>query len=252
MLIIAVIFVGFLTGFINTLAGSGSLLSLPMLMALGLPANVANGTNRIAILMQSAVAVRTFKSRDIFTWREGLQLTLPSIVGSIVGASLAVNINEHIMKQTIAGLLVFMLILMIYNPERWVKGKAGLMKEKPSILQIVIFFVIGVYGGFIQAGVGFFMLAGLVLAAGFDLVKANAIKVLKVLSYTPFALAVFIYNNQVDYLYGLILGVGSMAGAYTASKYAMNWGAKAVQYFVMGALALSAMYMFGLFDFMKK
>jgi len=85
-------------------------------------------------------------------------------------------------------------------------------------LQIIIFFVIGIYGGFIQAGVGFFLLTGLVLGVGIDLVKANAIKVFIVLLYTPFALLVFIYNRQVDYKLGLILAAGNMIGAFLGAK----------------------------------
>jgi len=221
--------VGFLCGFINTLAGSGSLISLPLLMFMGLPANVANGTNRIAILMQNIVGVTSFKRQKVFSWKEGIWLAIPAVVGSIIGASFAVNINEKIMTQFIGGLLVVMFFLIIFKPDIWVKGQAGLISARPSILQIIIFFGIGLYGGFIQAGVGFFLIAGLVLGAGFDLVKTNAIKLLIVLCYTPFALAIFIMNDQVNWQAGLILGIGNMLGALVASRYAVSWGPKIVR-----------------------
>jgi len=225
----ALIGAGFLCGFINTLAGSGSLITLPLLMFMGLPANVANGTNRIAILMQNIVGVSSFKQQKVFTFKEGIWLAIPAVIGSVIGASFAVNINEKIMTQVIGGLLVVMFFLIIFKPEIWIKGKAGLITARPSLLQIIIFFGIGLYGGFIQAGVGFFLIAGLVLGAGFDLVKTNAIKLFIVLCYTPFALIVFILNDQVDYKAGLILGIGNMIGAFVASRFAVSWGAKVVR-----------------------
>ncbi len=228
-----VIAAGFAAGFINTLAGSGSLLTLPLLIFLGLPANVANGTNRIGVLLQSLVATGQFKHKKVFEWKEGVWLTIPAIIGSFAGAAFAVNLNDEVMNKVIGGLLVFMFILMIYKPERWIKSQQGNVKAKPSFVQILVFLGIGFYGGFIQAGVGFFLLAGLVLGAGFDLLKANAIKVLIVLAFTVVALGVFIYNNQVDYKFGLLLAVGSMAGAWVATHVAIKKGAGFIRWFVL-------------------
>lgn len=237
---LAVIGVGILVGFINTLAGSGSLLSLPLLIFLGLDANTANGTNRIGILMQSLVATGKFKQQKVFSWKEGIWLSIPAVIGSIIGALFASKTDSVYLEFAIALLLVFMFFILLFKPDKWIKGQAGKVKEKPSFLQIIIFFGIGLYGGFIQAGVGFFLLAGLVLGAGFDLVKANAIKVLIVLLYTPFALGIFMYYNQVDYKLGLILGVGNMIGAYIAAKMSVNWGPKIVRIFLLIAILISA------------
>lgn len=239
-LYLLVIVVGAVSGFINTLAGSGSLLTLPLLIFLGLPANVANGTNRIAILLQSIVAVKEFKQKKIFSWNEGLFLTIPATIGSFAGAAMAVNLNDEVMNKVIGGLLVVMFFLMIYKPERWIKEHADDVKAKPSIMQMLIFFGIGFYGGFIQAGVGFFLLAGLVLGAGFNLLKANAIKVLIVSVYTIAALGVFIFNNQVDYKLGLILGAGSMIGAWVATRMAIKGGAEFIRWFVLVAVFVFA------------
>ena len=119
--------------------------------------------------------------------------------------------------------------MIIFKPDIWVKGKVGLAKARPSLLQVIIFFGIGLYGGFIQAGVGFFLIAGLVLGAGFDLIKTNAIKLFIVLCYTPFALAIFIMNDQVNWKAGLILAIGNMLGAFIASRFAVSWGPKVVR-----------------------
>lgn len=244
---LAVVGAGFLAGFINTLAGSGSLISLPLLMFLGLPANIANGTNRIAILLQNVVGVTSFKKQKVLDTKAGFRLAIPTIIGSFLGALLAVDLNEKSMHNIIAGLLIGMFFLLIFKPSAWIKGKAGITEKKPSVFQIIIFFFIGIYGGFIQAGVGLFMLAGLVLGAGFDLVKANAIKVFIVLLYTPLTLAVFMYNKHINYEIGLILAVGNMAGAFIASKFAVSWGAKFIRYVLLVVILGASLKLFGLF-----
>ncbi len=246
-----VIFIGFVAGFVNTLAGGGSLLTLPLLMFLGLPANIANGTNRIAILLQNIVGVRSFQKQKVLEYKHGLKLSIPAIIGSIIGASFAVELDENIMRKTIAVLLIIMFFLILYKPDRWIKGQSGEVKAKQNILQIIIFFFIGIYGGFIQAGVGFFLLAGLVLGGGFDLVRANALKMLIVLLITIFAIIIFIYNEQVNYQIGFILAIGNMMGAYIATKFAVNLGAKYVRYFVLTVLALASIKFLGLWTLLK-
>jgi hypothetical protein len=247
-LILAVIGAGFMAGFINTLAGSGSLITLPMLMFLGLPANVANGTNRIAILLQNVVGVGSFRQQKVLNTKMGLWLAIPAVIGSLLGAQIAIELNEEIMENTIAILLIVMFFLILYKPQRWIKGKAGHVEAKPSVFQFIIFFLIGIYGGFIQAGVGIFLLAGLVLSAGVDLVRANAMKLLIVLIYTPFAIAVFFMNGQINWEYGLILAVGNMLGAFVASRFAVNWGAKYVRYILLAVILLSALKLLGVFE----
>ena len=248
--LIALIGIGFAAGFINTLAGGGSLFSLPFLMFLGLPANMANGTIRIAILLQNVVGVTSFKKQKVFEFKDGIWLAIPAIIGSLIGAQIAVELNDAIMETIIACLLIFMFVLLIFKPSAWVKGQSGKVKTKPSIVQIIIFFFIGVYGGFIQAGVGFFLLAGLVLGAGFDLVKANAVKIFIVLLYTIFALGVFIYNDQVDFKLGLILAVGNMLGAFAASKFAVSWGPGFVRYVLLVVLLGTGLELLGIFDYL--
>ena len=247
-LILAVIGAGFMAGFINTLAGSGSLITLPMLMFLGLPANVANGTNRIAILLQNVVGVGSFRQQKVLNTKMGLWLAIPAVIGSLLGAQIAIELNEEIMEKTIAILLIVMFFLILYKPQRWIKGKAGHVEAKPSVFQFIIFFFMGIYGGFIQAGVGIFLLAGLVLSAGVDLVRANAMKLLIVLIYTPFAITVFFMNNQINWEYGLILAVGNMLGAFVASRFAVNWGAKYVRYILLAVILLSALKLLGVFE----
>lgn len=224
---------GFGAGFINTLAGSGTLLTLPLLIFLGLPANVANGTNRIGVLFQTAVATQRFKQKQVFQWSEGVWPTLFAALGSIVGAHWAVNLNEALLEKIIGGLLFVMFFIILLKPEKWMGEKQNTSRNKPTLLQFFIFTAIGLYGGFIQVGVGYFLIAGLVFGSGFDLLKGNAIKSLIILAFTITALGVFIYNNQVNYLLGILLGLGSMTGAWVASSLAIKKGNKFIRIFML-------------------
>lgn len=244
----AVILVGIVAGFINTLAGSGSLLTLPLLMFLGLPANVANGTNRIAIFLQNVVGVGSYRQQKVFSYSEGVWLAIPATAGSLIGSLLAVNFNERIMSLFIGGLLVFMFFMILLKPERWLKEKAGKIDGKPRFWPIVIFFFIGIYGGFIQAGVGFFLLAGLVLGVGVDLLKANALKVFIVLAYTSVALLIFFINDLVDIKMGLILAVGNMIGAWIGTRSAVTGGPKFIRVILLVAICISALKLLGVVD----
>ncbi len=245
--ILALIGTGIAAGFINTTAGGGSMLTVPLLMFLGLPANVANGTNRIAILMQNVIAVRTFKQKKVLDYKSDYRLTVPAVLGSLVGALVAVEINTHLLEKIIAGIMVAMLLMVILKPEVWVKEQAGSVDAKPTLGQFIIFFFIGLYGGFIQIGVGFLLLAGLVLGCGHNLVKANALKVFIVLMYMIFSLGIFIYNKQVDFWAGLILALGNMFGGWLGVNFTVKGGAKYVRYMLIFAMIIVIFNLFGLF-----
>lgn len=238
---------GFLAGFINTLAGSGSLVSLPMLIFAGLPANVANGTNRVAILLQNVVGVRGFRSHGLLNLRQALWLAVPAAFGAIVGASIAVDLDAVAMRRAIGVVMVLMLVVMLVNPRRWIEGRPGQVRARPGWKELVAFFLIGIYGGFIQAGVGIFLLTGLVLGAGFDLVRANAIKVFIVLFFTVPALAVFVRNQQVAWSMGLLLAVGNMSGAWAGTRFAARPGAAVwVHRLLIAVVVYSAVRLLGL------
>ena len=244
----AVIAAGFGCGFINTLAGSGSLISLPVLIFLGLPANIANGTNRVGILIQTVVSLRSFKKQNMLDLRGGIMLALPAIVGGIIGAQIAVNLDEQMLRRVIGALMVVMLVFILARPKRWLKGQLEVLGRRPRALELVIFFFIGAYGGFIQAGVGIFLLAGLVLGVGYDLVRANAVKVLIVLCFTVFAMVVFMINGQILWGLGLLLAVGNAGGGWLAAKLAIERGAGLVRWFLIAVVIVSAAKLLGLLD----
>ena len=246
--VVILILAGLAAGIINTLAGSGSLITLPLLMFMGLPPAVANGTNRIGVVVQNIVATGNFiRQKELHPGKEW-PLVIPTLFGSLTGALIAVEINEDVLNYFIGGLLVVMFFVILLKPTSWIKGKAGRVKTTRSrIINSIIFFFIGIYGGFIQAGVGLFLLAGLVLSAGYNLVKANAVKVFMVLSFTIVALIVFLLAGQIVWSYGLLLAVGNAAGAWIASKYASRIGAKNIRYILLAVVLFSGLKVLGVF-----
>jgi uncharacterized membrane protein YfcA len=215
---------GIVCGIINTLAGGGSLLTLPVLMML-MPDNEANVTNRLGFLFQSVVASWQFKKKKTFEWSWGLQPAIPLVAGTLVGALIAVWVDVGIIRQATSVLLLFMLPIVFLQPEKWLKNKVTAMPQIKWWLY-PIYLLVGVYAGFLQAGIGYFLLILLVLGSGYDLLTANALKVFVVLFTTVASLVVFfLYSEKVKIHYdvGLVQAVGQAAGAYLGVKFAIAW-----------------------------
>ena len=174
-------------------------------------------------------------------------LLLPTTLGSILGAFTAVDIQAAVLQKMIGGLLVVMFFMILLDPNTWVKSNIEKAKARHPWVRFLIFLGIGFYGGFIQIGVGFFMLGGLVLGCGYDLLKANALKVLLILIYTFGALVIFIWYDLVDWRTGLILACGNMAGAWIGTRLSVKWGAKYIRYILLLALVMVALKLFGIF-----
>ncbi|MFO7573594.1 MAG: sulfite exporter TauE/SafE family protein [Bacteroidales bacterium] len=243
---------GIIAGFINMLAGSGSLITLPLLMFIGLPPTVANATNRIGILIQSIVGSASFRKQKAFTFRESVWFVIPSAAGAVLGALIASNFNEELMRRVIGGLLLFMFFMILYKPERWIVARNLDLHKAPKAWVFVVFFAIGVYGGFIQAGVGFFLLAGLIYGGGTDIIKANALKVFITGIFTIFAIGVFIFSSQIDYKIGFILASGNAVGAYLGSRVAVSWGPKFVRIVLLVVVFVSSLELTGVIDLIVK
>ena len=247
--IIILIGAGLLVGFINTLAGGGSIISLSVLMMLGLPATIANGTNRVAIVIQTLTATTSFSQQKVLETRKAIYLSIPTIFGSLIGAWFAVDISEAIFEKAIGVVMLIMLVFILYKPQKFLYGRVNISSKPLNWKTYIIFFFIGIYGGFLHMGVGYFLLAGIVGCAGFDLVKANAIKVFVVLAYGPFTLLIFLWYNQVNWKYGLFLAIGAVIGALVASRLAVKKGVGFVKWVIVIVIFITAGDMFGLYDF---
>lgn len=212
---------GVLTGVINTLAGSGSLVTLPIFIFLcGLPAPVANGTNRVGVMLQSLVGIISFHRHGNLPLQGVAWLIGPSVGGAFLGAWLAVDMSNELMYRLIGFLMLFMLGVILLKPKRWLKPGTPDISRFKEPLTFVVFTLIGLYGGLIQAGTGIFLLAALVLRGRFDLVQANAVKMLLVFAFNIPAIIVFIAHDQVHWGYGLIMAAAQMVGAFIGARFA--------------------------------
>ena len=133
------ILAGFMVGFINTIAGSGTVITYSLFMMLGLPANMANGTIRLGVIMQTLASTLNFKRHNALDWRKGFKLALPVVIGSVVGAQIATEINEAVFEKILAGILLIMLFFIFYKPERWLKNQVQKIQSKPTIVQLLLF-----------------------------------------------------------------------------------------------------------------
>ena len=234
-IVIVLLISGTAVGIINTLAGGGSIITMTMFMAFGLPINVANGTNRVAVLMQNLAATVTFIRKKSFNINHGLLLSIPVILGNIAGSFVASYINEWIFKICFGVILLVVMIYLLLDTR--IKLKAGNNVDiKP--LHYLWFFLIGFYGGYIYIGIGYLILAVALWVMRIDIVTANAIKGFVILLATPFSLAVFMIMGNVDYKFGLIHGLGNMIGSFLASHYMTNWGTNFIKIFMAVIVAI--------------
>jgi len=233
------IFAGFFGGVVNTLAGGGSMLTLPALMLLGMPADIANGTNRVGIFLQSAAAVKGFDSAKKLDRTAVLPILLPTLVGALLGAILASVLPNVYLKPMLLGVMVLMALLMVLKPEVIAEENVlprGL-KDTPSAW-LGLFFT-GLYGGFAQAGVGFLLIAALAGMLRYDLVHTNALKLVCTGALSLVALVIFALSDQVLWIPGLVLAVGTVAGAVVSVRFAISVSQATLKWFLFIMVSLS-------------
>ncbi|MYC96205.1 MAG: sulfite exporter TauE/SafE family protein [Caldilineaceae bacterium SB0661_bin_32] len=264
------ILAGIVAGIINTLAGSGSAVTLPMLIFLGLDPVSANATNRIGVIVQNVVGIAAFARGgrmqlraekdgkhlpenilDADSLRFGLWLTAAGLPGSLIGAYVATLLDKDTMNLAIGSMLVVVLITIFFNPTKWLRERSEVRKERPELLVLILFFAIGIYGGFIQAGVGVFLVTALVLGVGYTIVHANAVKLIFVLALNVVALATFIWLAvEINLWMGALMAVGQSIGAWAAVRFAVTvkdanrW----VRYLLIVVVIYSILRFFGLLD----
>lgn len=211
----------FVAGCINTLAGNGSAITLTVLMELlGLPPDVANATNRVGIFTQGAASNYAFyrekKLQSAWNWPIVIWVTL----GAIAGIYLSMTISPAGFKAIFRYLLVVMLLVILVKPARWLRAAKPEQPPLPTIVAIPLFFALGVYGGFIQMGMGIFFLAILVLISHYDLIGANVLKGVVVTIYTCLALAIFAWKGLVDWQLGGLMAIGQTVGGFLTATFA--------------------------------
>lgn len=236
---------GLLVGFINTLAGGGTIISLSIFMFLGLPPLVANGTNRIAILLQNITAVINFQQKKLIDWKRSVRLSIPIVLGAAVGAFFARYIPDQVFSYLFGVIAIVVALALIFQPKRWLKEHEDLLSKPLHFWQYIVFFLIGIYGGLIHVGIGYFILAVIVLTVGHDLVRANAMKNVLILAYIPLSLVIFALSGYVNWKYGLIHGCGNIVGAQLASLLSVKKGAQWIRYIMIFISFVIVLQLFG-------
>ena len=222
--ILILLVTGMFASFLNVTSGGGSLVSLPILIFMGLPSTIANASNRLGIIGQNIFAVAGFQSKGVNAWPYSLYIALSAFFGAIVGARISANLNDELFNKVIAVIMVGVVLLTIFKPTPANRTLEEKTDTKSKFIGVIIFFFIGIYGGFIQAGVGFLMIAALTSINGFSLVKTNSAKVFVALIYTLSAVAVFIYEEVINWEYGLVLAVGNAIGGWLTSRWSVKKG----------------------------
>ncbi|MCB9310457.1 MAG: sulfite exporter TauE/SafE family protein [Lewinellaceae bacterium] len=217
---ILIAFLGsFTAGVINTMAGNGSVITLSLLTdMIGLPGNIANGTNRVGILFQSMASLKGFSNfKPLQTTQTKLIATI-TVIGAIIGTSVAVTISNEAFLSIFKYLMILMLVVVLFKPERWLIQNQIEQKISHWIL-IPVFLIIGFYGGFIQMGMGIFFLGLLVLVGKYDIISANIIKTLVVSVFTMIILCIFAWKGLVRWDIGLLMAVGQSLGGFLTAYY---------------------------------
>jgi len=239
---------GFFAGFINTVAGAGSALTLPVLMFSGVDAAVANATNRVAVVVQTVGGTMGFHQRGVRPWRDCLAVVPALTAGGLTGAWAALRISPFGLQGVFGGLFVVLAVLLLAKP-RWLvpptpePGEARPHARTP--LAQLLFFATGVYGGFVQAGVGIPLLLLLVRFVGLDLVAGNAAKTVLTVTFTVAALLVFQGAGAIDWVRGVEVAFGSLLGSLVGVEAAIRLGVEHIRRAVVIGLLLAAGRMLG-------
>lgn len=219
---------GIVASIVNVLAGGGSFLTLPILIFLGLPTTVANGTNRVGVVMQNVSAVWGFHRAGVLDWRWALTVSLPALAGAALGTWAAFSVGDELFKRILAIVMVAATAATLFAPAPRAEVRPDAAR---SWAVWVGFFVVGLYGGFLQAGVGLLVLA-ITSWSGLDLVRGNAIKVVSVFLLTVLALAIFAAADSVHWRMGLALGLGNTIGGLLGVRLAVRKGHRWIKGFV--------------------
>ncbi|PLX67070.1 MAG: integrase [Denitrovibrio sp.] len=213
--------VGVAAGVLNTLAGGGSFITVPVLIFTGLEPTIANATNRLGILFQSIFGVRKFKSMGYFPKNYSYTVAIPAAFGALFGAYLATIITDDAFRKYFAFFMIIMTFVTFFKPSAKELKDDVVFTSKSLIINTVAFFFIGMYSGFVQAGVGFLMIAGAVLA-GLDMVRANAVKMFLNLITATMSVAIFIYGGKILFIPGIALGIGMSIGAVVGAGFSVK------------------------------
>ena len=231
--------VGIISGFLNVMAGGGSAISLPLLIFLGLDSPLANGTNRLAIFIQTIASILSFKQEKYFEFKTSLKLAAFALPGAIAGAILAVKIDSVLFQRVLA-LFILGILLTVIIPRPKNTTTTQTVKPAHGWLIYPTMMVIGFIGGFHQVGIGFLMIGALSHILKMDLVRINMHKASVFFIYTIPALIIFAWTDNINWKLGIALAVGNAIGGWWSAKIAVRKGEKTIRIFLAVAMLIMA------------
>jgi len=247
--LVILFFAGVVAGVCNVMAGGGSLLTIPLLIFLGLDSAGANGTNRVAIAIQNVFAVAGFRRKGFGDVRFCIFLILPALPGAVLGAVTASKIDDMLFRRILSIVMIMVLVIILSrnSGEPSKKSSSANLTRKQKILIMLAFTGIGFYAGFIQAGVGYLIIAALTSIAHLDLVRSNCYKVFVVGALTWVTIAIFMWFNHIVWGMAIVLSAGSAIGGWLGSYVAVIGGEKWIKAFLTVSVILMALKLSGLF-----
>ncbi len=246
--IILLVVSGVAVGFINTLSAGGTAISIALYLALGLDANTANATNRIGVLIQSSLSTGMFAQKGYLNNTKVFLLAVPTVIGAAAGAILSLLLPTPVFSYFLGVSLLIMLVFLFASPSSFDKDDEKKTEKGIGFLHHIVFFLIGIYGGFIQVGTGFFLMAAGSMLLGYNIVKTNAVKTCIMALYTMVAIIVFVSGENIHWQYGLLHSAGTLVGSFLAARFAFKKGAKLVRWFVIIVIVFTTLYLFKILD----
>lgn len=219
---------GAIVSLINSIAGGGSSLSLPIMIFLGMPATVANGTNRIGLIIGNISSVANLAKHGYLNKKIFFQLLIPTIVGSLVGACFLVQIGDKAFQAILA--IVICLVVVMSNLRKDILGKPPeTPPQKLTLKGALGFAAVAVYGCIVQVGVGFVQIFSLTRYTGLDAIHVNALKnclttVFLIISTTFLAIA-----GKVNWPIAIVMAAGAWLGGYLGSSLQRKKGNKFIE-----------------------
>jgi uncharacterized protein len=214
-------FGGFLCGFLNTVASSGSAVTLPLLVFMGLSPIVANATNRVPVVVAAFIATISFLRAKVIDWKIAIKILIPTVLGSIVGAEFVDTLPQENIKLLIS-VAVLLAFLLLFSGLKKILQKEFEEVARVRLIENIILFLVGFWLGLIVLDGATYLLLALIVFVRLPLVKANAYKNLVLFVTSAIALSVFARNGEVNWEIGGVMAVGAVLGGLIGARFALN------------------------------
>lgn len=240
LIAILILIVGLFAGIVNTIVGGGSLISVPLLIFSGLPAHIAIGTNRFAMIFNTGIAAIDYHKKVKYEIRMLIIPTLFASIGSVIGANIVLQFNEILLEYVIAIFMIIMGCIIFYKKELGLRKETMLVTQKKYYFIVLLSFVLGVYGGFYGAGVSTMFTFLFVSVFGISFLKSAGITRFVVTTLSVIAVPIFLLNSKIDFLYGGLLAVSFILGAKIGVRLALKAGNLWIRRFMIFLVAISS------------